>query len=134
MKKSSRRDPAKERFWHQTLKQQAESGQSVRAFCRDRQLTEAAFYFWRRELKQREAQKRLPQPDRLVTDAKKKDAKKKPDAKGGALFVPVVAQGVARTTAPTIEMTLPSGSVLRWPGADATVTAEMIAALEARLC
>lgn len=115
MKKSSRRDPAKERFWHQTLKQQAESGQSVRAFCRDRQLTEAAFYFWRRELKQRKADK-------------------KPDAKGGALFVPVVAQGVTKTTAPTIEMTLPSGSVLRWPGADATVTAELIAALEARLC
>ena len=114
-KRGVRRDPAKERFWRQTLTEQVTSGQSVRAFCRQRQLNESVFYFWRRELKQRKADK-------------------EPDAKGGALFVPIVAEPVAKTTAPTIEMTLPSGSVLRWPGADATVTAELIAALEARLC
>ena len=86
-KKRSRRDLAKERFWRGTLREQANSGQSVRAFCRERQLTEAAFYFWRRELKQRESQKQLPQAGRLTTDVEKK-----PDAKGSVLAL--LLQGI----------------------------------------
>ena len=59
-----KRDVAKERFWREVIGEQAGSGQSVRAFCRERRLTESAFYFWRRELKQRKAQKQVPQTDR----------------------------------------------------------------------
>jgi hypothetical protein len=49
-KKRSRRN--RERFWRETLSRQAKSGQSVRAFCQERRLTESAFYFWQRELNQ----------------------------------------------------------------------------------
>ena len=66
------------------------------------------------------------------------------------LFVPMVAEALGKTVAATadetigatasetpatsVEMTLPSGSVLRWPGCDLNELAEAIAALEARLC
>ncbi len=135
-KRSTRRDPAKERFWRGTLREQADSGQSVRAFCRGRQLTEATFYFWRRELKQRNTEKGSLQPGRLGTDTPNLpvDAQKKPDAKLSARFVPLVAEPLADVTAATIEMILPSGSVLRWPGGATATVAEMITALEARLC
>lgn len=49
-----RRDPAKERFWREALKAFAASGMSVRRFCRQRQLPETAFYFWRAEIGRRD--------------------------------------------------------------------------------
>lgn len=133
-KRSTRRDPAKERFWRDTLREQVDSGQSVRAFCRGRRLTESAFYFWRRELKQRDVSG--PRAVRLGTDAGNRpvDVEKKPDAKGSVWFVPLVAEPLAETTTATIEMILPSGSVLRWAGGATNTVAEMVAALEARLC
>jgi transposase-like protein len=114
-KRGARRDPAKERFWRQTLGQQVVSGQSVRAFCRQRQLNESAFYFWRRELEQRQTQK-------------------EDNAKRDALFVPVVAGPVAETTGSSMEMVLPSGAVLRLSGRDMDAVIEWIAKVEAQLC
>lgn len=127
-KRRSRRDPAKERFWREMVGQQGESGVSVRAFCRERQLTESAFYFWRRELKQREAQKQPPRAGRRETNVERKS-----EAKDGDLFVPVVAECLAETV-PSIEMILPSGAVLRWSGGDATAVVDVVAAVEGRLC
>ena len=49
------RDAARARFWRQALRQFAASGQSVRAFCTQRGLSEASFYAWRRTLTRREA-------------------------------------------------------------------------------
>ena len=128
-KRCLKRDVEKERVWREVLRQQSDSGQSVRAFCRERQLTESAFYFWRRELKQREVSEQVLRADRSASDVEKKV-----DAKGGDLFVPVVAEPVCKTTAASVEMILPSGAVLRWPGGDVNALAEAIAALEDRLC
>jgi transposase-like protein len=114
-KRGSRRDPAKERLWRETLREQTASGQSVRAFCRQRQLNESAFYFWRRELTQRQTQK-------------------EGNVKSDTLFVPLVAEPVAETTEPSMEMVLPSGAVLRWSGRDPDAVIEWIAKMEARLC
>lgn len=52
----SRRDPGKEQFWRNLLKQFAASGHSVREFCAARQLKETAFYFWRAEIQRRDGQ------------------------------------------------------------------------------
>jgi len=41
------------------VSRQATSGQTVRAWCREHEVTEAAFYWWRRELARRDA-KSLP--------------------------------------------------------------------------
>ncbi len=38
-------------FWAQVVQEQAGSGLSVRAFCRERQLTEPSFYWWRQRLR-----------------------------------------------------------------------------------
>jgi transposase-like protein len=129
----SRRDPVKERFWRETLRRQVESGQSVRAFCRERQLTESAFYFWRRELKQREGRNPLP-PSRTSDAEKKRNVTSDTENEANVLFVPVVAESVAEATVSSIEMVLPSGAVLRLSGGGTDAVAEMIAALEARLC
>lgn len=44
------RDAANERLWRETLKRFVRSGPSVREFCRQENLAESAFYFWRGSL------------------------------------------------------------------------------------
>jgi transposase-like protein len=51
------RDPAKEQYWRELVAQWRASGLSVREFCSQRQVTEASFYFWRRELQRRAGQR-----------------------------------------------------------------------------
>ena len=50
MAKTNQRDKNKEAFWRETVKAYKASGQTVRAFCRQRHLSEPGFYSWRREL------------------------------------------------------------------------------------
>lgn len=134
-KRNLKRDEGKERFWRETISRQAASGQSVRAYCRVRGLTESAFYFWRRELKKRDGEKR-----RLRADRSFSGDERKPEPENGSLFVPVVAEPLGKTAVATaggtadVEMVLPSGSVVRWAGGDVDAWVEAIAALEARLC
>jgi hypothetical protein len=47
-----------ERYWRQMIGEQADSGQSVRAFCQEKQLIASVFFSWQRKLKQRD-QKQL---------------------------------------------------------------------------
>ncbi len=47
------RDPAKEAYWRKALQRFASSGLSVREFCKREQVTESAFYAWRRTIDQR---------------------------------------------------------------------------------
>jgi len=56
--KGKARDVATERLWRRRLALQGRSGLSVREFCRQSQLTETAFYHWRRELRRRQAERR----------------------------------------------------------------------------
>jgi len=49
------RKRTKENFWRGTLLDFAASRQSVREFCRTRQLSEPSFYAWRRTVAQRDA-------------------------------------------------------------------------------
>ena len=44
------RDPKREARWRGLVTQQHKSGLSVRAFCAREDVTEAAFYAWRREI------------------------------------------------------------------------------------
>jgi len=52
-----KRDAQKEKFWRKAVSEADRSGQTVRAFCREKGLKENLFYAWRRELKLREAEK-----------------------------------------------------------------------------
>jgi hypothetical protein len=45
----------RERFWRSMVDQQRQAGQSIRAFCREKGISEPSFYAWRRALKRRAA-------------------------------------------------------------------------------
>jgi ferric-dicitrate binding protein FerR (iron transport regulator) len=49
------RDPERERFWRRTFSAWQASGQSIREYCEQHDVTETSFHYWRRELRQRDA-------------------------------------------------------------------------------
>ena len=44
------RSPERVRFWRGLIEEQRQSGESVSGFCRDREVSTASFYNWRRRL------------------------------------------------------------------------------------
>ena len=107
----------KETFWRQMVRQWRHSGQSIRAFCAARGLTEASFYAWRRSIAQRDQQAGRG-PGRSVRPP---------------LFVPVQLSTVAGAP---LEVVLERGLVVRVPaGFDATTLRQLLAVLaEAPSC
>jgi transposase-like protein len=91
---------AKEAGWRERLKKQAESGLSVRAFCRREGLSEPSFYSWRRELDKRDRQ-RTSQADAAATRS----------AAGAAGLVAVDVVGVPGEA--TLEIAVAGGVVIR---------------------
>lgn len=41
----------RQELWRERIAQQAQSGRSIRAFCKENELAEHAFYFWRLKLR-----------------------------------------------------------------------------------
>ena len=60
MARRQSRDPHKEAIWRERVDRQSRSGLSVRAFCRRENLTETAFYFWRRTIARRDRERTSP--------------------------------------------------------------------------
>jgi len=112
MAQHARRDIQKEAVWRRRLGQQAASGQTVRAWCRAYGVTEAAFYWWRRELARRDAENKT------------------------ASFVPVhVTEDPAGDGDPQIEIVLPDGRCVRITGSvNRQTLADVMDVLERRLC
>ena len=52
MPRDGRRDLTKEKFWRRMVRGQAQSGLSIRAWCREHDLGEHSFYWWRVRLSQ----------------------------------------------------------------------------------
>ena len=102
---AKQRDPTRERSWRETILDWQASGLSIRAYCRQRQLTETAFHYWRRELRRRDA-KSAPRP--------------------AAAFVPVAVIPAAILA---VEVRCPSGHVVSLPHADAATLRALFAAL-----
>jgi transposase-like protein len=101
------RNAEKERHWRQVLGRQASSGLSVRAFCQREQLTESAFYAWRRTIGERDGETTL-----------------------APSFVPMVVtdQGTSESS---IAIELSGGHVLRLPASTpAAWVAELVLGLE----
>ena len=106
------RDEQKEAAWRQRLSRHAESGQPVRAWCREHGVTETAFYWWRKELARRDAESR------------------------NTAFVPVrVTEAPARDDEAQIEIVLIDGRRVRVTGAvNGPMLAAVLDALERRAC
>jgi transposase-like protein len=123
------RDPAKEVFWRAALVRHAASGLSARQFCQRERLTESAFYFWRRTLRERDAQIGRTVSARPASSTERRKAKQ-------PAFVPaivnrrVVDSETPRETPLTIELN--GGVVLRMPGISVEKLADLIVALERR--
>jgi transposase len=112
MPKTRRRNPAREQFWRDTVAAWRESGQSVRAFCAARGVSEATFFARRRELADRK-------PSQSPTS--------QPPA---PRFLPIQV-----VLDPTVEIILPSGLVVRAPVAsDPAAVAGLVAALRGGPC
>ena len=112
------RDAKREAFWRGVFKRHASSGLTIRAFCQREQLTESAFFAWRRTTAQRdrEAKSRTGRGGRSERPA----------------FLPVVV-GDEQSRDSAIAIELAGGRVLRLSGSMATERlAELVRALESR--
>lgn len=119
-----RRDPGKERFWRQTLRDWRRSGLGVRDFCSKHQLSEPVFYAWRRTLALRD----VAEGDGDGVSRKASDSRRRAAA---ATFVPVeVVDPVS-----AIEIVVGPGRVVRvTAGFDQATLVRVVAALEAGSC
>ena len=110
--KGPRRDGEKERLWRGRLKEYVQSGESIRRFCRRKDIPEPQFYSWRREIRRRDQEK----------------------VKSAPLLAPVAIIGDHASSAEPIELVL-DDVTLRVP---ATATREGLATildvLESRRC
>ena len=112
MPETRRRNQAREQFWRDAVAAWRQSGQSVRAFCAARGVSEATFFARRRELLDRAP---LPQPTAPAPATQ---------------FVPVNV-----VPDPTAEVVLPGGLIVRVPvAADPAAVARLVAALGGGPC
>ena len=119
-----RRDPAREKSWRRTIRQQQRSGLSVRDFCRREGLKDWTFRWWRQELARRDHEPSTAPPGEPTETAPS--------------FLPVRVvelEAVATRTAPPIEIVLPTGSIVRVPsGFDPRTLGDVLAVLGGRPC
>jgi transposase len=119
-----RRDPAREKFWRRTIREQRLSGLSVRDFCRREGLKDWTFRWWRQEVIRRDQQPTVaPQGEPT-------------GATPAFLAVRVIdLEAVAPRSVPAIEIVLPAGPTVRVPhGFDPRTLGEVLAVLERRPC
>jgi hypothetical protein len=124
------RDKAKEHFWRQAIGQWRRSGLSVRAFCGERDLSEPAFYAWRRTLARRDqAAGKGRTTIRPARDGQEQNGSKPP----AFLPIQVVPGGTPATTG--IEIVLRGGDVVRVAlGFDPATLRQLLAVLEEPAC
>jgi len=119
-----RRDPARERSWRRKIREQKQSGLSVRDFCRRAGLKDWTFRWWRQELIRRDREPAITPQDE--------------SAGATPAFLPVRVvdlEAVATRPVPAIEIVLPAGPTVRVPhGFDPRTLGEVLAVLEGRPC
>jgi hypothetical protein len=117
--KGPRRDVEKERFWRRTIRQQRQSGRTVRDYCRENALSEPSFYAWRREITRRS------RPRATTTDRRSAKPATLVPAKPPR-FVSVQLASETMPSSAAIEVALPSGVMLKL---SATMEPAAVAAL-----
>lgn len=132
MAKSKRRRPgqartdagrSREEYWRKMLAEQGRSTPNIMEFCRSKSISANRYFWWKRELKLRDAKRRL-----------KKGGRRKPIAKSVVrpALVPVVIKAQpASPQGQTFEVLLSNQRVVRVPrDFDAESLSRLVAALE----
>jgi hypothetical protein len=136
-------DPAKRQRWGDLVDRWQRSGRSVRAFCRDAGVKEAAFYWWRRVLDRDRAsvgarRERGGQASTASGAARRPRAEVTGGGKGRitARFLPVCVVSDQASELPSgVEIHLGNGRSVRvCRRFDGHALAEVLAVLEARPC
>ena len=109
---TSQRDPVRERQWRERVTNWKSSGLTVREFCLRHGLTEASFYFWKRE---------LPARDAGVTPPLSSSP-----SSSQPMFVPVT---VIPASMGSIKVRCPSGHVVILPLCEVSSLSNLFAAL-----
>lgn len=149
MAKSKARNLQKEAAWRRRVRRHAESGQSVRAWCRRHGVAEAAFYWWRRELARRDSEQTPARRNVGRSPATRRGAEQLPSQRNmethTAAFVPVcvsdaparaddLPHSVARDDS-SIEIVLTDGQRVRLTGpVNGQALADVLDVLEHRAC
>jgi Transposase len=126
------------------LRRQRESGLTVKGFCRKARLSEASYYFWRRELARRDRERPSGRPrHKRAADAasRTKAASRARAGRSPAVTLPLF-QELAILDGPSpawadrgLEVILPGGCRVRVPAeVDRGLLADVLQALEARRC
>jgi len=119
---AQQRDRKKERFWRRTIDRHGRGQESVRTFCDREGLSEASFYFWRRELQRRGeaaatsplAPKAKPKPSGQSTSRRPRKATRisqKREVSPQLVPVSIIPHSAA-SVAP-LEFMFPNGTALR---------------------
>lgn len=108
------RDPVLERQWRERIARWQASGSSVRAFCLRHGLIETSFYFWKRELRARDAA--------ACTAFTKSSSGKE----SRPTFVPLTVMPAATAS---VEVRCPSGHVVCFAAYEVSALAALFAAL-----
>jgi transposase len=133
MRKQRERDGQRHSHWQEIVRQQGESGQSVRGYCRQAGIKESAFYWWRRELARRSD---CRQPPAAVRRRRQERPEMRKSAGMAAGFLPLqVVADRRREDGCGVDILLDDGRTLRIrPGFDRQTLADVLAVLEVRPC
>jgi transposase-like protein len=121
-------DRQRERYWRKVIRDQAASGLSISAFCREHEVPAASFFAWRRKLSQR------PEV------SERRAAKERPSAnelieKPAAQFVSFELPSPPHSGRAGLEIVLPDGCrVLVGELCDADWLRQILAAVRERAC
>jgi hypothetical protein len=141
MKKCVRRGGSERQvYWEEAMRRWRESGQSVRDFCRNEEVRESAFYFWRGELARRSQSTdavRGSRPPVSPPTAASRSSKRVPSQHSSIpSFLPVcVVEDVAAEATSGVEIVLAHGRTVRVrSGFDRQTLVNVLAVLEVRPC
>ena len=115
---------AKERLWRQHVSRHARSKLTVRDYCAQAGISEPSFYAWRSELARRDSATGRPASGESPT-APRRTATSPPR------FLPVT---IAPPVASHVEITVPSGLLVRVPAQDTAALRTVLELLEVRSC
>ncbi len=125
-----RRDPAREKLWRRTIRDQERSGLSVHAFCAREGLKDGNFLRWRRELDRRDREKSTAVPSPATEGAT--------EPRVSSVFLPVRVVDADRVLSrpdPLIEIVLDGGPTVRVStGFDPGTLGDVLAVLGGRRC